>query len=98
MKYSKLLVALCFGIMLVACQSGDKEQSSSPAVTDQEVALAKKQLEEQGIEVSEKVLLRKAEKGETEIVGLLLKAGVSPNATNMIGVNALMFATNMGQT
>lgn len=98
MKYSMLLIFLCLGILLFACQSGDKATSSSQTVTDEEAALAQKQLEEQGIEISDQELLKNAEKGETEIVSLLLKAGVSPDAANMIGVNALMFATNMGHT
>ena len=98
MTYSKIFISLCLGILLFACQSGEKAPSSSQAVTDEEAALAQKQLEELGIEISDQELLKKAEKGETEIVGLLLKAGVSPNAANMIGVNALMFATNVGHT
>jgi ankyrin repeat protein len=36
------------------------------------------------------------EKGETETVSLLLKAGVSPDVTNFSNVTPLMVATKVG--
>jgi len=94
MKNLKLLIPLILTIAFVGCQSGENNSSAKKAVSDQEVAQAKSQLEELGIEISDQSLLEKAEKGETETVSLLLKAGVSPDVTDNNNNSPLMLATN----
>ncbi len=98
MKNLKLLMPLILTIAFVVCQSGEDKSSATKAVSDQEVAQAKEQLQELGIELSDQSLLEKAEKGETETVSLLLKAGVSPDVTDKNNNSPLMLATNWGNT
>ncbi len=98
MKNFKLLIPLIFIIAFVVCQSGENKSPATKAVSDQEVAQAKEQLEELGIELSDQSLLEMAEKGETETVSLLLKAGVSPDVTDNNNVCPLMLAAINGNT
>ncbi|MGB2964392.1 MAG: ankyrin repeat domain-containing protein, partial [Anaerolineales bacterium] len=98
MKNHKLLIPLIITIAFVGCQSGENKSPAKKAVRDQEVAQAKKQLEELGIKISDQSLLEMAEKGETETVSLLLKAGVSPDVTDNNNNSPLIIATNWGNT
>lgn len=79
-------------------KDGSAESTTRQASTPREREEAQLELEKRGLAREESSVLASAERGDTDTLRLLLTSGVSPNAQDARGWNALMLAALRGQT
>lgn len=83
-----------------AVQESKKEQTAQmpPAKSQADMAEARRQLEQQGVQYTEAAFLESIKNGNAQLVAQFLVAGMSPNLKDSYGSTALMLAAEKGLT